>query len=105
MASSPQRRAANYRVSSEAIGAAQVLFGALELIAETPCSQTTERDLRDARQGARECLAELGLSPDDLLETVCPAPALLNPPSCGVTYPRDQGEVVPLRAHRSGPRR
>jgi hypothetical protein len=51
----------------ELIAAANAVFGVLELIAETPCSQETEQHVFAATQAANAQLQALGLTCEGLL--------------------------------------
>jgi hypothetical protein len=48
MTVSPQAVRASYDVQTDVINAANAVLGVLELIAEAPCSESTERDVHRA---------------------------------------------------------
>lgn len=66
----PSQSAAPTRLltdEQELIAAANALFGALELIAETPCSHDTQQNVLVATRAAHARLAEFGLTREDLV--------------------------------------
>jgi hypothetical protein len=57
--------------AQELIAAANAVFGVLELIAETPCTDETQQHVLGATRAASAGLQELGLAREDLLDPVC----------------------------------
>jgi hypothetical protein len=109
MTSSPQAVRACYGVQTDVINAANAVLGALELIAEAPCSESTGRDVHRALRGAEACLAELDLSRAELIEgaaakdTDPPERPPWIPQACKDTSSTGFGVVLPLRTRRSRP--
>jgi hypothetical protein len=75
----------------ELIAAANALFGALEVIGETPCGTETRREVLAATRAVHAHLAGTGLSREDLLH-----------PRVRTARPeRPPGAVIPLGSRRS----
>jgi hypothetical protein len=53
--------------ADELVAAANAVFGVLELIAETPCSEETAQNVFEATHAAHMRLRDLGLTRKDLL--------------------------------------
>jgi hypothetical protein len=107
MTVSPQAVRASYDVQTDVINAANAVLGVLELIAEAPCSESTERDVHRALSATEACLAELDLSRAELIDgasangTGPPEPPPWMPPECNDAQSRGYGVVLPLRTRRS----
>jgi hypothetical protein len=82
----------------ELIAAANAVFGALELIAETPCRQETQRHVRAATDAANAKLEELGLTREDLLD---PRIRRQQAREVGGRRGPDPGPVIDMAARRS----
>jgi hypothetical protein len=73
MASSPSAARTRPDVDADVLSAASAVFGALEVIAETTCSEATQRELDLAARDAHGCLSQLGATRSDLVR-VGPTP-------------------------------
>jgi type VI protein secretion system component VasF len=73
------------------IAAANALFGALELIGETPCEAETRREVVAATRAVHAHVAQAGLSREDLLHPRVRTARVQRPP----------GAVIPLGPRRS----
>jgi hypothetical protein len=104
MASDPSTVRTYQLIDSNVISAASAVFGALEVITETDCNDTTRRNIEAATEGAARCLAQLGLDRSDLVAGPWHAPALARggpPPPGGTVVPLRHGLSAPARSTRA----
>ncbi len=109
MASNPQTASMLCSSEAEVMSAASAIFGALELIGETSCSESAKRNVEVAEYAVHAGLAELGLTQADLLQAA-DRDRLRRidrvPGSVPITPHASQpagGIVVPLRPRRPRP--
>jgi hypothetical protein len=105
MAGNPSTVRTYQLIDSNVISAASAVFGALEVITETDCNDTTRRNIEAATEGAERCLAQLGLDRSaDLAAGPWDAPPFARggpPPPGGTVVRLRHGLSAPARSTRA----